>query len=80
MTRYDDIPYEDRRNPNLPWGYWIYIDAEVKGLPPLVDEYGHRWRSLREALWVDRLEAEHGPERRKPDSGQDHAHKGGPKQ
>ena len=55
MTRFDDIPYEDRRNPNLPWGYWIYIDDEVRGLPPLVDEYGHRWRSLREALWVDRL-------------------------
>ena len=29
------------------------------------------------ALWVDRLEAEHGPEKRTPVFGQDHAQKGG---
>lgn len=55
MTRFDDIRYEDRRNPNLPWGYWIYIDDARHVLPPLVDEYGQRWSSLREALWIDRL-------------------------
>lgn len=55
MSPFVHPPYEERRNPNLPWGYWIVIDAADPELPPLVDEYGQRWRSLREALWVDRL-------------------------
>lgn len=55
MTRYDDIPYEARRNPALPWGYWILIDAEGDSSRPLIDEYGRRWRSLRDALWSSRL-------------------------
>ena len=50
-----DLPYEARRNPALPWGYWILIDAEDDPKAPLLDEYGERWRSLREALWKGRL-------------------------
>ena len=46
-------PYENLRNPNLPWGYWCLNDPA--GDPPLVDETGRRWQSLREYLWVGRL-------------------------
>ena len=47
------IPYERRRNPNLPWGYWCRVnDTEW---PPLYDEEGTEWRSLREYFWTARL-------------------------
>ena len=55
MNGASDVPYEARRNPALPWGYWILIDAEDDPSAPLLDEYGERWRSLREALWKGRL-------------------------
>ena len=55
MNGASDLPYEARRNPALPWGYWILIDAEDDHSVPLLDEYGERWRSLREALWKGRL-------------------------
>ncbi|MCV0382615.1 MAG: hypothetical protein K5799_04040 [Erythrobacter sp.] len=55
MNRAHDLPYEARRNPALPWGYWILIDAEGDSTAPLIDEYGERWSSLREALWISRL-------------------------
>lgn len=51
----DPAPYEAMRNPNLPWGYWLIIDAAGNLHRPLVDEYGSRWESLREALWRGRL-------------------------
>ncbi len=47
------IPYERRRNPNLPWGYWCRVnDTEW---PPLYDEEGNEWRSVREYFWTARL-------------------------
>ena len=48
-----DIPYEQRRNPNLPFGYWCIVDPAHP--PHLVDELGHRWESLREYIWCSRL-------------------------
>ena len=48
-----DIPYEQRRNPNLPFGYWCIADPD--GYPHLIDELGRRWSSLREYIWCGRL-------------------------
>ncbi|RIV85182.1 hypothetical protein [Aurantiacibacter zhengii] len=48
-----NIPYKQRRNPNLPWGYWCIADPD--DYPHLVDEYGRRWPSLREYIWCGRL-------------------------
>lgn len=50
-----DVPYEERRNPNLPWGYWLVIDAIGDPRNPLLAEDGRRWESVRAALWRDRL-------------------------
>ena len=47
------IPYERRRNPNLPWGYWCRVNNQE--WPPLFDENGKDWRSVREYFWIDRL-------------------------
>ena len=55
MSARDDLPYEERRNAALPWGYWITAVGEVDGWPPLLDEEGRQWNSLREAFWVSRL-------------------------
>ncbi|KPF91883.1 hypothetical protein IP81_07395 [Novosphingobium sp. AAP83] len=49
------IPYEQQRNPKLPWGYWITIDTYGDPDLPLIDDNGVRWRSLRSALWKERL-------------------------
>lgn len=51
----DDVPYEQRHNPNLPWGYWMTSTGDTEHISSLVDEQGRRWRSVREALWVSRL-------------------------
>lgn len=51
----EDIPYEERRNANLPWGYWLIIDAIGDRRYPLLGEDGRRWESVRAALWRDRL-------------------------
>ncbi|OBX17783.1 hypothetical protein A9995_14820 [Erythrobacter sp. QSSC1-22B] len=55
MTEDRTIPYERRKNPNLPWGYWLTAVGEVDGWPPLVDDEGNHWNSVREAFWVSRL-------------------------
>lgn len=47
--------YGDGRHPALPWGYWLTSTGEVPGEPPLVDEDGRVWRSVRHAFWVGRL-------------------------
>lgn len=47
-----DIPYEARRNPNLPWGYWVIAEEGIAGIR---DELGREWPSLRSYLWFDRL-------------------------
>jgi len=47
------IPYEQRRNPNLPWGYWCTVDPDHD--PHLIDDSGRRWDSLRHYLWCGRL-------------------------
>lgn len=49
----EDLPYERRRNPNLPWGYWCRVNDQE--WPPLFDEDGREWRSLREYFWIERL-------------------------
>lgn len=51
----NNSPYEMRRNPRLPWGYWMTIDTYGDPDLPLVDEDGTRWQSLRTALWSGRL-------------------------
>ena len=47
--------YGDDRHPDLPWGYWMVSSGAVPGEPPLIDENGREWRSVREAFWVGRL-------------------------
>lgn len=47
------IPYERIRNPNLPWGYWCRVSGAE--WPPLYDEEGNEWRSVREYFWTARL-------------------------
>lgn len=47
--------YGDDRHPDLPWGYWMVSSGAVPGDPPLIDENGREWRSVREAFWVGRL-------------------------
>ena len=47
--------YGDDRYPDLPWGYWLVSTSDVPGHPPLVDEDGREWGSVREAFWSDRL-------------------------
>ena len=49
----NEIPYERRRNAALPWGYWAR--ASGSEWPPLYDEQGNEWRSVREYFWIDRL-------------------------
>ena len=53
-----EIPYEQRRNPNLPFGYWCIADPE--DYPHLVDEFGRRWPSLRDYIWCSRLQMARG--------------------
>jgi len=50
MSEDRNTPYEQRRNPNLPWGYWLTAVGEVDGWPPLIDDQGNRWDSVREAF------------------------------
>lgn len=47
--------YGDQRHPDLPWGYWLTSTGDIPGEPPLVDEDGTEWDSVREAFWVGRL-------------------------
>ncbi|WP_162925069.1 hypothetical protein [Aurantiacibacter odishensis] len=47
------VPYERRRNAALPWGYWCRTSGEE--WPPLYDEAGNEWRSVREYFWTARL-------------------------
>lgn len=51
----DKERYGDDRHPDLPWGYWMVSSGSVPGEPPLVDEDGREWGSVREAFWIDRL-------------------------
>ena len=48
------MSYEERRNPHLPWGYWL-LATTVSGRPTLEDEEGRCWASVREAFWGGRL-------------------------
>ena len=47
--------YGNGRHPSLPWGYWLVSSGDVPGEPPLVDEDGRTWGSVREAFWEGRL-------------------------
>lgn len=47
--------YGDDRHPDLPWGYWLVSTADIPGQPPLIDEDGQIWGSVREAFWKGRL-------------------------
>jgi len=47
--------YGDDRLAGLPWGYWLVSTSDVPGRPPLVDEDGREWGSVREAFWTGRL-------------------------
>lgn len=51
----DQARYGENRHPDLPWGYWLTSAGDVPGEPPLVDESGREWDSVREAFWVGRL-------------------------
>ncbi|RPF71123.1 hypothetical protein [Aurantiacibacter spongiae] len=50
-----DERYGDGRHPDLPWGYWLTSIGDVPGRPPLLDDEGRRWESVREAFWTGRL-------------------------
>ena len=50
-----DARYGDDRHPDLPWGYWLVSASDVPGRPPLLDEQGREWGSVREAFWKGRL-------------------------
>ncbi len=43
------------RHPDLPWGYWLTFAGDEPGEPPLVDEHGNEWPSVRQAFWEGRL-------------------------
>lgn len=47
--------YGEDRYAGLPWGYWLVSTSDVPGRPPLVDEDGREWGSVREAFWTGRL-------------------------
>ena len=47
--------YGEDRHPDLPWGYWLVSASAIPGHPPLIDEAGREWGSVREAFWVARL-------------------------
>jgi len=47
--------YGDGRHPDIPWGYWLVSTSDIPGQPPLVDNEGREWGSVREAFWVGRL-------------------------
>lgn len=47
--------YGDGWLSHLPWGYWLTSVGDVPGEPPLVDNEGRTWGSVREAFWVGRL-------------------------
>lgn len=47
--------YGEDRHPDLPWGYWMTSCGQIAGEPPLVDEEGRQWESVREAFWSARL-------------------------
>ena len=47
--------YGEDRYAGLPWGYWLVSTSDVPGRPPLVDEDGRKWGSVREAFWTGRL-------------------------
>ncbi len=49
-----DVPYEERFNAALPWGYWLIAPGEVEDTR-LVDHDGNRWNSVREYFWEARL-------------------------
>lgn len=53
--RWDGEEYGEGRHPDLPWGYWLTSAGDVHGEPPLVDEEGNHWSSVREAFWSGRL-------------------------
>lgn len=48
----DDIPYAAKRNPNLPWGYWLVASEDGERL---YDEEGNAWDGVRDYLWTCRL-------------------------
>ena len=50
-----DVPYEERFNAALPWGYWLIAPGEVEQDTRLVDHEGRRWNSVRECFWEARL-------------------------
>lgn len=50
-----DERYGGGRHPDLPWGYWLVSKSDTPGHPPLVDEDGREWDSVREAFWEGRL-------------------------
>jgi len=47
--------YGDDRHPDLPWGYELVSVGETPGAPPLRDEDGNTWNSVREAFWIGKL-------------------------
>jgi hypothetical protein len=53
MTR--PLCYEDVRNPNLPWGYWLRDVRSTGSSYPLEDEQGRGWESVRDCFWRSHL-------------------------
>lgn len=46
--------YGGGRHKDLPWGYWL-VSSRPSGQPPLIDEDGTQWPSVRDAFWCGRL-------------------------
>lgn len=46
--------YGGGRHGDLPWGYWL-VSSGTSGQPPLIDEDGTEWASVRDAFWCGRL-------------------------
>lgn len=46
--------YGGGRHGDLPWGYWL-VSSGTSGQPPLIDEDGTEWPSVRDAFWCGRL-------------------------
>lgn len=56
--------YGDNRHGGLPWGYWLISIGDTPGEPPLEDECGNVWGSVRDVFWFDRLGLTRGDPRR----------------
>jgi len=51
----EETTYGDGYHQDMPWGYWFVSAGETPGAPPIKDECGNVYASVREAFWVGRM-------------------------